>query len=157
MKIITSAEEMYKFSKTSKRSGEKIGFVPTMGYLHRGHISLMKKIRSDVDILIISIYVNPKQFGPEEDFKEYPRELERDSKLVEGFVDIIFYPDENDIYPENFDTKVIVENLSKPLCGKSRPLHFAGVTTVVARLFALVIPDIAAFGQKDAQQAFIKR
>ncbi len=155
MRIITSAEEMYKFSKTSKRSGKKIGFVPTMGCLHRGHISLMKKIRSDVDILVISIYVNPKQFEPDEDFKQYPRDLKKDRKLIEDFVDIIFYPDKNEIYPDNFDTKVVVENLSKPLCGKSRPLHFAGVTTVVARLFALVKPDITAFGQKDAQQALI--
>ncbi|KQC13939.1 MAG: pantoate--beta-alanine ligase [Desulfuromonas sp. SDB] len=155
MKIIRKVQEMIDFSETNHQQDKLIGFVPTMGFLHQGHLSLMKLIRDQVDVLIISIYVNPKQFGPQEDFKKYPRDEQRDINLVKPLVDVVFIPESDDIYPPRYDTFVQVEELSKPLCGKSRPGHFGGVTTVVARLFGIVKPDIAVFGQKDYQQSLI--
>lgn len=155
MKIIRNAQQMMDYSNISHQQHKLIGFVPTMGFLHEGHLSLMKLIRDQVDLLVISIYVNPKQFGPQEDFKQYPRDEQRDINLVENLVDVVFIPGSDDIYPPDFDTYVQVDQLSKPLCGKTRSGHFRGVTTVVARLFGLVKPDIAVFGQKDYQQSLI--
>jgi len=147
---------MQKFAAQTKKCGKIIGFVPTMGYLHQGHLSLARQAKKDADIVIMSIFVNPAQFGPKDDFKKYPRNLKQDCRLAKkAGVDIIFYPAANEMYPENYQTCVEVVELSKPLCGRSRPGHFKGVTTVVVKLFNIVKPDIAYFGQKDAQQAVI--
>ncbi|HDI45964.1 MAG TPA: pantoate--beta-alanine ligase [Candidatus Omnitrophica bacterium] len=139
-----------------KREGKRIGFVPTMGYLHEGHLSLARYARGENDIVVISIFVNPTQFGPREDYRRYPRDLKRDLRLArEEGVDIVFYPSVEEMYPTKYRTYVEVEELSRVLCGKSRPGHFRGVTTVCAKLFNIVMPDVAYFGQKDAQQAII--
>ena len=139
-----------------KREGKRIGFVPTMGYLHEGHLSLARYARGENDIVVISIFVNPTQFGPREDYRRYPRDLKRDLRLArEEGVDIVFYPSVEEMYPTKYRTYVEVEELSNVLCGKSRPGHFRGVTTVCAKLFNIVLPDVAYFGQKDAQQAII--
>jgi len=156
MRLIYSIKKMYEFSKTAHLKGKTIGFVPTMGYLHEGHLSLIRKARKENDLVVVSIFVNPIQFGPKEDFKRYPRDLKRDMKMAEEVgADLIFYPDAKDMYPDGFKTYVNVEELSDKLCGKFRPGHFKGVATVVAKLFNIVSPDIAYFGQKDAQQAII--
>lgn len=156
MRLIHSIKQMSWISKKARLNGKSMGFVPTMGALHQGHLSLIHQARKDNDIVVVSIFVNPTQFGLGEDFKKYPRDLKRDTGLCkkEG-VDIIFYPNAKDMYPSNYKTYVIVEELSDVLCGKSRPGHFKGVATVVAKLFNIVQPDIAYFGQKDAQQAII--
>lgn len=156
MRIIRSIEKMFEASKKERLRGKTIGFVPTMGALHQGHLSLMRKARKENDTVVVSIFVNPAQFGPKEDFRKYPRVLLQDSLLCkrEG-VDIIFYPDRKAMYPAAFETYVCVENLSDCLCGKARPGHFKGVATVVTKLFNIVSPDIAYFGQKDIQQAII--
>lgn len=147
---------MQNWSKKMRQKNRTIGFVPTMGYLHEGHLSLMRKARKENDYLVISIFVNPIQFGPEEDFKEYPRDFLRDKKLAADCgVDVIFYPKGKDMYLKEHKTYVNVEGLSGVLCGASRPGHFRGVTTVVLKLFNIVQPDTAYFGQKDAQQAII--
>ncbi len=141
-----------------KLARQSLGFVPTMGVLHAGHLSLIRQARKDNQRVAVSIFVNPAQFGPREDFKKYPRALKRDAALCrKAGVDIIFYPDTEDMYPAGYRTYVTVEGLSDCLCGKSRPNHFRGVATVVAKLFNLVQPDRAYFGQKDAQQAVIIR
>ncbi len=151
-KIITLQKEISRLKQESK----KIGFVPTMGYLHEGHLSLIRKARKENDIVVISIFVNPTQFGPREDYKRYPRDLKRDLKLArEEGVDIVFYPSVEEMYPPKYRTYVEVEELSNVLCGKSRPGHFRGVTTVCTKLFNIVMPDVAYFGHKDAQQAII--
>ena len=156
MRLIRSIKKMYEFSKKAHLGGKTIGFVPTMGYLHQGHLSLIRKARKENDIVVVSIFVNPIQFGPKEDFKKYPRDLKRDMNLAKQVgTDVIFYPDAKDMYPEGFKTYVNVEELSEKLCGKFRPGHFKGVATVVTKLFNIVCPDIAYFGQKDAQQAII--
>ena len=156
MKIIRSRSEMSKTSQALKKRGRAIGFVPTMGALHQGHISLVKQARQDTDIVVMSIFVNPLQFGPQEDFKKYPRDLKGDCKLAKAAgVDLLFHPDRREMYPEGASTCVRVEGLSDCLCGRFRPLHFRGVATVVTKLFNIVRPDIAYFGQKDAQQAVI--
>jgi pantoate--beta-alanine ligase len=127
-----------------------------MGYLHKGHLSLMKKARKETDIVIISIFVNPTQFGPHEDYTQYPRDLEKDTQLAKAVgVDVVFVPTVAAMYPQGFSTFVNVEEITDCLCGQSRPGHFRGVTTVVMKLFNLVKPDIAYFGQKDAQQAIV--
>ncbi|WP_132994899.1 pantoate--beta-alanine ligase [Sporanaerobacter acetigenes] len=152
MKVISSIEEIKKI----KRYNISIGFVPTMGYLHEGHISLIKKAREENDIVITSIFVNPTQFGPNEDFEKYPRDESRDlQKCEENGCDIVFLPQVDEMYPDSFLTFVQVEELGKELCGKSRPTHFRGVTTVLTKLFNIVKPDRAYFGQKDAQQLVI--
>lgn len=152
MRVINSIEEIKKI----KRDNISIGFVPTMGYLHEGHISLIKKAREENDIVITSIFVNPTQFGPNEDFKKYPRDESRDlQKCEENGCDIVFLPQVDEMYPDSFLTFVQVEELGKGLCGKSRPTHFRGVTTVLTKLFNIVKPDRAYFGQKDAQQLVI--
>ena len=136
-----------------KRSGKRIGFVPTMGYLHEGHLSLMRIARPSVDVLVTSIFVNPTQFGPEEDLDTYPRNIERDTTLCrEVGVDIIFYPTPPTMYASDHTVYVVENYIAEGLCGSSRPIHFRGVLTVVAKLFNVVQPDLAVFGQKDAQQ-----
>jgi pantoate--beta-alanine ligase len=156
MKIIHSINQMASVSKRLRADGQTIGFVPTMGALHEGHLSLIRKARKENDVVVVSIFVNPIQFGPQEDYRRYPRNLRQDARLCskEG-VDIIFYPKTEDMYPKDYKTFVFVEDLSEVLCGKFRPGHFSGVATVVAKLFNIVMPDIAYFGQKDAQQAII--
>jgi len=158
MRIIRSIPEMQKISGALKRKGVTIGFVPTMGALHEGHLSLIRQSRKENDITIVSIFVNPIQFGPQEDLKNYPRYFKKDVFLCQKEkVDFIFYPQANRMYPENFKTSVEVKELGKVLCGVSRPNHFCGVTTVVTKLFNIVQPAAAYFGQKDAQQATIIR
>lgn len=144
---------MKKASQALRAEGKKIAFVPTMGYLHEGHLSLMKKGREAGDVLVVSIFVNPTQFGKGEDLERYPRDLEKDKRLCKGEgVDILFVPSAGEMYPENYQTYVDVEKVTKNLCGLSRPGHFRGVATVVAKLFNLVRPDYAIFGEKDFQQ-----
>ncbi len=153
MKLVKSIHEMQKLADLLKRDGKVISFVPTMGYFHEGHLELMRTAKKCGDVLVISIFVNPIQFGPKEDFDRYPRDLERDMKLAKSVgVDIVFAPEAKEMYPEGFQTYVEVTELSKPLCGKSRPGHFRGVATVVTKLFNIVKPDVAVFGQKDFQQ-----
>lgn len=156
MRIIHNSQEMQKEARSLRREGKTIGFVPTMGALHEGHLSLIREARRRCDVVVISIFVNPKQFGRGEDYQAYPRDLEADSRLAqkEG-VDIIFFPREADMYGPSHSTYVEVEGLSEGLCGASRPGHFRGVTTVVTKLFNIVKPHWAFFGQKDAQQAAI--
>ncbi|OGV31662.1 MAG: pantoate--beta-alanine ligase [Lentisphaerae bacterium GWF2_45_14] len=159
MKIFNSIKEMQVFSLSSKRDGKKVAVVPTMGFLHEGHMSLIDIAKKEADIVVVTIFVNPTQFGPNEDFSRYPRDFERDSRLChERGTDAIFAPEASEMYPTGASTWITEDSLSKGLCGKSRPLHFRGVTTVVAKLFNAVLPDLAVFGQKDAQQlAVIKR
>lgn len=157
LKILNTIRDMRVEVKKVRRSGKSIGFVPTMGYLHEGHLSLVKRAREENDLVVVSIFVNPTQFGPHEDFESYPRNLDRDSKLVESFGgDIVFSPSVSEMYPKKSSTYVEVEgNIVKELCGASRPGHFKGVTTVVTKLFNIVTPDRAYFGQKDAQQVAV--
>jgi pantoate--beta-alanine ligase len=159
MKIINSIREMQAFSESARNTGQKISFVPTMGYFHDGHLSLMREGRQRGNCLAISIYVNPTQFGPSEDFEKYPRDFERDRSLADGVgVDVIFYPEDKEMYPELYQTYVNVENVTENLCGLSRAGHFRGVTTVCAKLFNIVKPHYAIFGKKDFQQLIaIKR
>ena len=147
---------MHKISLALRRKSKTIGLIPTMGALHQGHLSLIRQARRENAFVVVSIFVNPRQFGPREDFSRYPRNLRIDSYLCkkEG-VGIIFYPHTKDIYPKNYRTYVLVEKLSNLLCGKYRPGHFKGVTIIVTKLFNIVQPDVAYFGQKDAQQAII--
>jgi len=154
MNIITSPLDMQKTARALRRAGKRIGLVPTMGFLHEGHLSLVKLARQQADVVILSIFVNPTQFGPNEDFSRYPRDFERDRTLCEtAGVDIIFNPAPEAMYPAGYSIYVEENVLSKGLCGASRPGHFRGVLTVVAKLFNLTLPDVAIFGQKDAQQA----
>jgi pantoate--beta-alanine ligase len=158
MLTITSASRMTALSREARRSGKRLGFVPTMGALHQGHISLVRTARSRSDLTVVSIFVNPKQFGPNEDFGKYPRTLEADSALLlNEKVDYVFVPSVEEMYPVDACTWVTVEGISDRLDGRSRPGHFRGVTTVVAKLFNIVQPDLAFFGQKDAAQAAIIR
>jgi pantoate--beta-alanine ligase len=149
---------MMKLSDGFRRNGLSIGFVPTMGYLHEGHISLVKEAKKRNDIVVVSIFVNPTQFGPREDLKKYPRDMKRDLKLLSRYkVNAIFAPSVKDMYPDGYRTNVEVKGLSGKLCGASRPGHFKGVTTVVAKLFNIVKPDVAYFGEKDYQQQVVIR
>lgn len=158
MQVVKNIQEMKKISNNLIQNKKSIGFVPTMGYLHEGHLSLVKKAREDNDFVVVSIFVNPTQFGPNEDFNSYPRDLKRDLDLLEKLnVDYVFVPDVNDMYPKDFSTFVEETKLSKFLCGRSRPGHFRGVCTVVTKLFNIVKPTRAYFGQKDAQQFRILR
>jgi pantoate--beta-alanine ligase len=156
MIITNKIEEVRSFIKKKKKEDLTVGFVPTMGYLHEGHASLLKESINDNDITILSIYVNPTQFGPNEDLSSYPRDLDKDCQLAlnEG-VDLVFTPSDDILYPDNYKTYVYVEGLTNTLCGRSRPTHFKGVTTIVSKLFNIVAPDNAYFGQKDAQQYFV--
>jgi pantoate--beta-alanine ligase len=156
MQIITTIAAMQQYSKQCAREGNTVGVVPTMGYLHAGHISLVKQARALSGKVIVTLFVNPTQFGPGEDFSRYPRDFESDRRMCEeNGVDVIFAPDNSEMYSPDCTTWVIEEKLSQGLCGKSRPNHFRGVTTVVAKLFNATLPDVAVFGQKDAQQALV--
>ncbi len=156
MIVIRSIKKLSCYIKGQKKKTKTIGFVPTMGYLHEGHLSLVRRARKETDTVVMSIFVNPTQFSPHEDFKEYPRNLKRDIKLAESCgVDVIFYPSVKSMYPEGYLTYVNVEKITSVLCGRSRLGHFKGVCTVVTKLFNLVQPDIAYFGQKDFQQAVV--
>lgn len=158
MKIATTIQEVRTQIKEWKRQGFTIGFVPTMGYLHEGHASLMKCARKDCDKVVVSIFVNPMQFGANEDLDSYPRDLQADAKLCEAIgVDLIFHPEVEEMYQDGFCSFVDMNGLTKELCGKSRPIHFRGVCTVVSKLFHIVTPDKAFFGQKDAQQLAVIR
>ncbi len=156
MEIIRIPRIMKETSRRLLMQGKSIGFVPTMGALHNGHLFLVKSARGENDIVVASIFVNPTQFGPNEDFEKYPRDLEGDTqKLKDAGVDILFAPDAASIYPEGFGTFLEVQGLSDKLCGAFRPGHFRGVATIVNKLFNLVLPVRAYFGQKDFQQALI--
>ena len=158
MKIIRIPEDMQQFSREVRRSGKRLGFVPTMGALHAGHLSLVKMARERSDCVVVSIFVNPLQFGPTEDFSKYPRTFERDCQLLEAEgVDTVFAPTVEMMYPLGATTTVEVAEISDRLDGVSRPGHFKGVTTVVSKLFNIVGPDFAFFGQKDAAQVAILR
>ncbi|MBZ5720617.1 MAG: pantoate--beta-alanine ligase [Acidobacteriia bacterium] len=158
MKICTTVKEMHAAAHAARREGKRIGFVPTMGALHEGHLSLVRAAKAQSDTVVVSIFVNPVQFGPNEDLNRYPRPFERDRQLLENEgVDFLFAPSAEEMYPAGAITYVTVEGLSEKLCGKSRPRHFRGVTTVVAKLFHIIEPDLACFGQKDAAQAAIIR
>ncbi len=149
---------MQAISRELRRSGKRIGFVPTMGALHEGHLSLVRSARTHSDVVVVSIFVNPLQFGPTEDFSKYPRTLDADSRKLQGEnVDYIFAPSTDEMYPKGAATTVYVEGLSERLDGKSRPGHFKGVTTVVAKLFGIIRADRAYFGQKDAAQVAVLR
>lgn len=159
MKIVGTIKEVREQVKEWKKQGLTVGLVPTMGYLHEGHQSLMEAARKDNDKVVTSIFVNPMQFGPTEDLAQYPRDLEHDAALCEKVgVDLIFHPEPEEMYEEDFCSFVDMTGLTEGLCGKSRPVHFRGVCTVVNKLFNIVTPDRAYFGQKDGQQlAVIKR
>lgn len=158
MEIIRDIAGIRRFVAAQRQQGKRIGLVPTMGYLHEGHLSLVQVARDRAEIVIMSIFVNPLQFGVNEDLDRYPRDLERDSRLAEAAgVAAIFSPSAEEMYPPGFCTSVEVEKLTEGLCGRSRPGHFRGVTTVVCKLFNCVQPEVAVFGQKDAQQAAIIR
>ncbi|MEW6661819.1 MAG: pantoate--beta-alanine ligase [Bacillota bacterium] len=154
MEVLSTVQEVRAFVKKQRNQGKSIGFVPTMGALHEGHLQLMRSAKEEHETVIISIFVNPTQFGQGEDFAFYPRDFSRDRELAQGVgVDAVFYPEVAEIYPPGFKTYVNVEALSEILCGRSRQGHFRGVATVVAKLLNIVQPDTAYFGQKDAQQA----
>lgn len=158
MKIINKIDEVRSIVREWRRCGFTIGFVPTMGYLHEGHESLIKKAFEENDKVIVSIFVNPTQFGPNEDLSRYPRDLERDKELcMKNNVDIIFNPSVEEMYNNDFTTFIDMEKLTEGLCGKSRPTHFRGVCTVVTKLFNIVNADKAYFGEKDAQQLAITK
>lgn len=153
MIIITSPQEMRDIVNRLKREGRRVGFVPTMGFFHEGHLALMRSACAENDVVVVSIFVNPLQFGPREDLAAYPRDFERDCRQAEEVgVDYIFHPSAEDMYPQPFRTGVSVSGVTGGLCGKGRPGHFEGVATVVAKLFNLVPAGRAYFGQKDAQQ-----
>ena len=144
---------MQSFSECLRLQGQKIAFVPTMGYFHEGHLSLMREAKKRADCVVVSIYVNPTQFGPREDFSKYPRDLARDLKMAESVnVDVVFYPSNREMYPSHYQTYIDVEKVTRNLCGMSRPGHFRGVTTVCNKLFNIIKPHVAIFGKKDFQQ-----
>jgi len=158
MEIVNKIDELFVTRDGIRSRGGRLGLVPTMGALHEGHLSLIRAAKAKSDVVAASIFVNPTQFGPNEDFTRYPRDLERDLALLErDGVDLVFVPSVEEMYPQQSVTWVAVEGLSDRLCGKSRPGHFRGVATVVAKLFNIVEPDIAFFGQKDAAQVAIIR
>jgi len=156
MRIIKTIKQLRKVLEELRGKGLKIGFVPTMGYFHEGHLSLMHKAKKECDICVVSIYVNPKQFGPKEDFKRYPRDISRDATMIQKEnVDILFIPSDNDLYPNCYLTYIDVNEFSDKLCGFYRPGHFKGVATIVAKLLNIVKPDVMFLGQKDAQQVVV--
>ncbi len=153
IEIINKVKDMKSLSDNIKKKGSLISFVPTMGALHEGHMSLIREANNRGNFVVVSIFVNPKQFGPNEDFEKYTRDLDGDIKKIEQIgANAVFFPDIGEIYPEGFETYVEVEELQKPLCGEHRAGHFKGVATVVLKLFNIVKPDIAVFGEKDYQQ-----
>ncbi len=156
MQLVASSKRIQELCGELKRKGKTIGLVPTMGYLHEGHLSLVRIAKKRSDVLVVSVFVNPTQFGPGEDLKSYPRDFKRDKLLLEKEgCDFVFAPRMKDMYPEDYLTHVTVEKITGKLEGRTRPTHFQGVTTIVAKLFNIVQPDIAVFGQKDAQQAVV--
>ncbi len=156
MEIITAVEALKTQSRQWRSKGKTIVLVPTMGYFHEGHLSLIREGRRQGDILVVSLFVNPTQFAPSEDFDTYPKDFERDRRLAEQIgVDVIFYPDNNEMYPSEYKTYIEVSELGRKLCGVSRPTFFRGVTTVVLKLFTIVQPHVVLFGWKDAQQFII--
>ncbi len=158
MEIFKSPEEMRGWAREQALSGKTISLVPTMGYFHEGHLSLMRLAAQQGDLVVVSLFVNPTQFGPNEDLDRYPRDFERDMTLVrQEKVAAVFAPTPESMYPQGFQTEVSVRNLAIYLCGRTRPGHFAGVTTVVSKLFNIVQPDVAVFGEKDFQQLAIIR
>ncbi len=158
MRIIRSVAEMAEAARADRAAGLRIGLAPTMGFLHEGHLALIRALRPVVDRLVVSIFVNPTQFGPSEDFSRYPRNLDRDADLCRGAgVDLIFHPEARDMYAADASIRIEENTLSARLCGASRPGHFSGVCTVVAKLFNITQPHMAAFGEKDGQQLRIIR
>jgi len=156
MELAKTIKSVRELVKAARSEGKKIGFVPTMGALHIGHISLIDRAVKECDFVVVSIYVNPTQFGPSEDFEKYPRTLDADLKICQQVgADVVFAPSDNEMYQAKNVTWVDTEKLTEPLCGRSRPGHFKGVTGVCAKLFNIVTPDIAYFGQKDAQQSIV--
>ncbi len=154
--IIETVKKMQAYSSSRIAEGKIIGFVPTMGFLHEGHLSLIREAKKHADIVVVSIFVNPTQFAQNEDLDKYPRNFEKDFSLLEKEnVDVLFFPEKEEIYGDNFQTYVNVESISQKLEGESRPSHFRGVTTIVSILFNAVKPNVVVFGQKDAQQAAI--
>ncbi|HET7522336.1 MAG TPA: pantoate--beta-alanine ligase [Bacillales bacterium] len=156
MKVITTIREMQQTAAAEKRNGKTIGFVPTMGFLHDGHLSLVRRAAGENDLVAMSVFVNPLQFGPNEDYEQYPRDIQKDEAAAknEG-VDILFYPSTEEMYPGEPAVSVTVGKRADVLCGKSRPGHFDGVATVLTKLFHIVMPDAAYFGMKDAQQVAV--
>ena len=158
MDIISNPQEMYAWSRAQAKAGHTVCLVPTMGYFHEGHLSLMRRGAQLCDRVVVSLFVNPTQFGPNEDLEKYPRDFERDMSLVRGEqVAAVFAPTPELMYLPGYQTEIRVKELSTHLCGKSRPVHFAGVATVVTKLFNVVQPDVAVFGEKDFQQLAIIR
>lgn len=158
MKIITTVNEMQKISTSLRKNNSKIACVPTMGYFHEGHASLMRRAKELADVLITTLFVNPTQFGPNEDFERYPRDFDRDSKIAaDNGTDFLFYPSVKEMYPYKYNTEVKISGISEKFEGAFRPTHFNGVATVVAKLFNATLPDIALFGQKDYQQTLVIR
>lgn len=156
MILVETVAGMKALSRDWKRAGQKVGFVPTMGYLHEGHLSLVRESKTRADVTVVSIFVNPTQFGPNEDLAKYPRDLAKDAAYLErAGVDVLYHPPAAEVYPPGYRTYVEVEGLQDKLCGRSRPGHFRGVATVVLKLFETVGPDLAFFGAKDAQQVLI--
>lgn len=154
MKVIKTISEMRRWRE--ENGSHRVALVPTMGFLHEGHLSLIRAAKKRSEAIIVSIYVNPTQFAPGEDLEQYPRDFDRDEALCRAEeVDVVFYPSNEEMYPAGHKTYVVTDDLSGILCGQSRPTHFRGVTTIVAKLFNIVRPDSAVFGQKDAQQALI--
>ena len=158
IEVITDIDEMRRLSRAKHSDGALVGLVPTMGALHEGHLSLVRLALKRADFIVVSIFVNPAQFGPHEDYNTYPCELEDDTCKLESLgAHVIFAPDSSSMYPEGYSTFVTVDGLTEELCGHSRPVHFRGVATVVAKLFTIVMPHLAVFGQKDAQQLAVIR
>lgn len=155
MKLVRTVADLR--ADLAERSG-RVGLVPTMGYLHEGHLSLLRRAREECDVVVMSLFVNPRQFGPNEDFEAYPRDEERDTRLArEAGVDVLFAPSIEEVYPDGFSTTIHVAGVSEGLCGAHRPGHFDGVATIVCKLFNMARPDVAYFGQKDAQQVAVIR
>ncbi|MDH2879370.1 pantoate--beta-alanine ligase [Bacillus cytotoxicus] len=156
MKVITTVKDMQQIAGELRASGKEIGFVPTMGYLHEGHATLLRQAKKENDIVILSVFVNPLQFGPDEDFDRYPRDIKRDERVAkEAGVDYLFYPSVDEMYPAEQTTKIEVVKRTNVLCGKRRLVHFAGVATVLMKLFHITMPTRAYFGMKDAQQVAV--
>ncbi len=158
MEVIEKIKDMQTISKELQKEGQKIGFVPTMGYFHKGHLSLMEIAKQYADKTVVSLFVNPTQFAPNEDLNKYPRDFERDRTLAENIgVDYLFYPNVEEMYPKNYNLTIVLGGITNKFEGIKRPTHFNGVATVVAKLFNIVLPDIAIFGQKDYQQSLVVR
>jgi pantoate--beta-alanine ligase len=156
MQIICRVSEMQGWSDAQRQAGKKVAFVPTMGFLHEGHLSLVREAKNRADVVVVSIFVNPMQFNQQSDFAAYPRNDEQDQRFLRELgTEVLFSPDASEMYPDGYQTAVEVEKVSQPLCGSVRPGHFRGVTTVVAKLFNMVKPHVALFGEKDFQQCVV--